>query len=126
MNFMFSLAENNDIELYNRDVKKSVLDHYGDKTRFCLNDRVAERRGFGESFKIGNTLCNDYDLKEWENVRSIASHFGINNTHHFMQDRWILYIRYQSGAILSTSQGHCKRQRKYFLTPPTSNMTITT
>jgi len=37
---MSSLAEINDGELYNRDIKKRVLDHYGDKIQFCPSYRV--------------------------------------------------------------------------------------
>ena len=48
MDFMFNIAETDDIELYNRDVKKSLLDHYGDKTTFCLRNWVAEKRDFDE------------------------------------------------------------------------------
>jgi len=32
---MSSLAEINDGELHNRDIKKRVLDHYDDKIHFC-------------------------------------------------------------------------------------------
>ena len=44
------------------------------------------------------------------------------NTHHFLQNRYVLYTRYQSGA----SQENCKWQLKSYLTPPTSYTTITT
>ena len=40
--FMSSLAENDDIELYNKDVKKRLLDNYGGK--FCPNNRFVEKR----------------------------------------------------------------------------------
>ena len=33
---MSSLAENDDIELYNKDAKKRLLDNYGDKIDFRL------------------------------------------------------------------------------------------
>ena len=41
--FMFSLAESYDIELYNKDVNTSLLDNYGDKTEFCPSYRVVKR-----------------------------------------------------------------------------------
>ena len=44
MNVMFSLTENVDIELYNRYVKKRLMDHYADKARFCPSNRVVEKR----------------------------------------------------------------------------------
>ena len=39
--FVSSLATNDDVELYNRDVKKRLLDHYGDKVQFCPSCRVS-------------------------------------------------------------------------------------
>ena len=42
--FMSSLAENDDIKLYNKDVKKRLLYNYGDKTEFCPINRVGEKR----------------------------------------------------------------------------------
>ena len=72
------LAENFDIELYTKDVNKSLLDNYDDKTEFCLCYRVVEN-SFSErflkkvNFKIGEQMSDDYDLKEsWGNVRSVA------------------------------------------------------
>lgn len=40
--FMLSLTESCDIEIYNRDVKKFLMDHYGDKIRFCIGNRANE------------------------------------------------------------------------------------
>ena len=40
--FMLSLAEDDDVEIYNRDVKKFILDHYGDEIRFCPSHRANE------------------------------------------------------------------------------------
>ena len=46
MEFMVSLAENDDIELYNIDVKRNLLDDYSDKTQFCSSHRVVEKGDF--------------------------------------------------------------------------------
>jgi hypothetical protein len=40
--FMLSYSENDNTELYNRDVKKFLLDHYGEKIRFCPSHRANE------------------------------------------------------------------------------------
>jgi len=48
--FMFSLAENYDIELYNKDANTSLLDNYGEKTAFCPSNRVVEKRGSQRGF----------------------------------------------------------------------------
>ena len=42
--FMFILAENCDIALYNKDVKKSLFDNYDDKTELCPSYRILEKR----------------------------------------------------------------------------------
>ena len=47
---MFGLAENYDIGLYNKDVKKSLFDNYGDMTEFCPSYRVAEKRDSQRGF----------------------------------------------------------------------------
>ena len=44
MDFMFSLADSYDTELYNKDVNTNVLDNYGEMTEFCLSYRVVEKR----------------------------------------------------------------------------------
>ena len=33
--YIFGLAESSDIELYNKDVNKGLLDNYCEKTEFC-------------------------------------------------------------------------------------------
>jgi len=48
--FIFNLAENYDIELYNKDVHKSLLDNYGEKTEFCPSYRVVENRDSQRDF----------------------------------------------------------------------------
>ena len=48
--FMFSLADNYDIELYNKDANTSLLDNYGEKTAFCPSNRVVEKRGSQRGF----------------------------------------------------------------------------
>ena len=48
--FMSSLAENYDIELYNEDVKKRLLDNCGDKTEFCPINRAVEKGDSQRSF----------------------------------------------------------------------------
>ena len=40
--FMSSLTKNEDAELYNKDVKKGLLVHYGDKIQFCPSHRLNE------------------------------------------------------------------------------------
>ena len=40
--FVFSFSENNDFEIYNRDVKKFLTDHYGDQIQFCPSHRANE------------------------------------------------------------------------------------
>ena len=40
--FILSLAQHDNMQIYNRDVKKFVLDHYGDNIRFCPSHRVYE------------------------------------------------------------------------------------
>ncbi|MES9882523.1 MAG: hypothetical protein ABW185_16770, partial [Sedimenticola sp.] len=40
--FVSSLAENGDVEIYNRDVKQFLLAHYGDKIQFCPSHRANE------------------------------------------------------------------------------------
>ena len=43
---MSSLAENDGVEIYNRDDKKFLLDHYGDKIQFCPSHRANEPEMF--------------------------------------------------------------------------------
>ena len=46
----YSVAETDDIELYNKDVKKRLLDNYGEKTEFCPSNRVMEKRDSQRGF----------------------------------------------------------------------------
>ena len=39
---MYSLQEEDDVEIYNRDVKKFLLDHYGDNIQFCSSHKANE------------------------------------------------------------------------------------
>ena len=49
--FTSSLAENDDIELYNKyNIKKRLLENYGDKTEFCFSNRVVEKIHSQRSF----------------------------------------------------------------------------
>ena len=47
---MFSLAENYDIKLYNKDVNTSLLDNYGEKTELCPSYLVVEKRDYQRVF----------------------------------------------------------------------------
>lgn len=40
--FMSRIADNNDVKIYNRDVKIFLLEHYGDMVQFCPSNRVSE------------------------------------------------------------------------------------
>ena len=42
--FMFSLADSYDTELYNKGVNTNLLDNYGEMTEFCPSYRVVEKR----------------------------------------------------------------------------------
>ena len=44
--FMFSLAENCDTELYNKGVNKMLLYNYSDKTELCRSYRVVDKRDY--------------------------------------------------------------------------------
>ena len=46
--FMFSLAERYDTELYNKDVNTNLLDNYGEM--FCPSYRVVEKRDYQRGF----------------------------------------------------------------------------
>ena len=47
--FMFSLAESYDTELYNKDVNTNILDNYGEITEFCPSYREILSEAFEES-----------------------------------------------------------------------------
>ena len=46
-----SLAENDDIGLYKKDVKKRLLYNYGDKSEVCPSNRVVEKETLREAFE---------------------------------------------------------------------------
>ena len=60
---MSSLTENEDAELYNKDVKKRLLDRYGDKIQFCPSHRLNEpEMCFSSEISIQNIAAKMRDV----------------------------------------------------------------